>query len=92
MRAVESNDTKWYHLSVCRGMSLNWFYDEYEADQELAKTMDGICAACPVRKICFDEGTRNQEHGLWGGFFLSNGKIDPQRNEHKNETEWLWLA
>lgn len=77
-------DLKWYHLSVCQGMTTEYFYDEYESDPVLADTMDGICLSCPVRTMCLGEGMRNKDYGLWGGWFLTAGRIDEQRNAHKS--------
>ena len=82
------DDTKWYHLSICQGMNLNWFYDEYESDPVLAKNMDNICLSCPVRSACLREGIENKEYGLWGGVFLSAGRADRTRNAHKGDDIW----
>lgn len=82
------DDLRWYHVSVCRGMDLNWFYDDYEADSVFAANMDTICLACPVRSMCLRDGVENQEYGLWGGVFLNNGKMDPARNSHKTDDIW----
>ena len=40
---VDEQDVKWYHLAACNTMSINWFYDDYESDKELAKQVDQIC-------------------------------------------------
>lgn len=85
---LEDEELSWYHIGLCQGMRTNWFYDDYEADQELAKVMDNICLSCPARTSCLREGIENKEYGLWGGVFLSNGKIDIARNEHKTDEIW----
>lgn len=82
------DELEWYHLSICRGMKTNWFYDDYEADPMFAKLMDGICLSCPVRAMCLREGVENQEYGLWGAVFLNNGKTDTSRNAHKTDEVW----
>ncbi len=84
----QDDDLNWYHLSLCRDMETNWFYDDYERDPVLAAVMDDICLACPVRKFCLMEGLDNKEYGLWGGIFLDNGNVDKVRNEHKTEDVW----
>jgi len=81
-------DILWYHLGVCRGMDIKWFYEDYESDPVFAANMDSICLSCPVRAACLREGVENQEYGLWGGVFLINGKADPTRNQHKTEEVW----
>lgn len=85
---LEDDELEWWHLSVCRGMKTNYFYDDYEADPLFAGIMDGICLSCPVRNMCLAEGVENQEWGLWGGIFLNNGKVDKSRNAHKTEDIW----
>lgn len=85
---MADNDLKWYHISICRGMKTNWFYDDYEADPLFAEVMDSICFSCPVRAMCLREGEDNQEYGLWGGVYLNNGKPDETRNSHKSDETW----
>lgn len=82
------DELEWYHISVCKGMKTNWFYDDYEADSMFASVMDSICLSCPVRAMCLREGVSNQEYGLWGGVYLNNGKTDEARNSHKTDEVW----
>jgi hypothetical protein len=100
---LEDDELEWYHLSICRGMNdkregeephqhKDYFYDEYEADPVMAMVMDSICLSCPVRALCYREGVSNQEFGLWGGVFLTNGKIDESRNAHKSDEVWAQLG
>lgn len=84
----DEDEIEWYHLSICRGMRTNWFYDDYEADSLFASVMDSICLSCPVRKMCLRDGVENQEYGLWGAVYLNNGKADEARNSHKTEDIW----
>lgn len=81
-------ELEWWHLSVCKGMDTNYFYDTYEADPVFATVMDSICMSCPVRAMCLREGIENQEYGLWGGVYLNNGKTDEPRNSHKTKEVW----
>ena len=90
---LETDDEiEWYHISVCQGMKTNYFYDDYEADPIFASVMDSICLSCPVRKMCLREGVANKEYGLWGGVYLTNGKIDKQKNQHKTDDAWEGIA
>lgn len=83
-----NEDLRWYHLAICSGMPTNWFYDDYETDQTFAALMDDICLACPVRSQCLRDGVENNEFGLWGGVYLSNGRMDGAKNAHKDESIW----
>ena len=80
---IDELDIKWYHLSACKEMPINWFYDDYETDKELAKQVDQICLHCPVAKICHSEGVSNKEKGVWGGVYMDLGRPDKQHNSHK---------
>lgn len=84
----EDKSLRWYHLSVCRGMNVNHFYEDYERDSIFAGIMDSICLACPVRSLCLEEGLDGGEDGLWGGVYLTNGRVDVDKNNHKTESIW----
>lgn len=85
---LDEQTLSWWQLSLCKGMDLNWFYEEYEADDELAKAMDEVCLSCPVLKDCLMNGTDNKDFGLRGAIFLNNGKPDKNANRHKTEEVW----
>lgn len=85
---LDEHTLSWHQLAFCKGMELDWFYDGYEADEELAKAMDEVCLSCPVMKECLMEGTDNKDYGLRGAIFLNNGKPDRMRNQHKTEEVW----
>lgn len=93
------DDLQWWHLAVCKGMNdrresdkgtkhVDYFYEGYEDDPVFAATMDDICMSCPVRALCLRDGVENNEHGLWGGVYLTNGRMDPAKNAHKTEDTW----
>jgi hypothetical protein len=88
---LDPEDVKWYHLSACKSMSINWFYDEYESDKELAKQVDQVCLHCPVIKQCHAEGVANKEKGVWGGIYMDLGRSDKQYNLHKDSDTWKQL-
>ena len=81
---VDELDIKWYHLAACKEMPINWFYDEYENDKELAKQIDQVCLHCPVIKMCHQQGVKNKEKGVWGGIYMDLGRPDKQHNSHKD--------
>lgn len=96
------NDLRWWHLALCQGMNdraktkpgeprkkyVDKFYEGYEDDEVFAKVIDSICEACPVRAMCLREGIENREYGVWGGIYLTNGKMDTARNAHKTDDQW----
>jgi len=81
---IDELDIKWYHLAACKEMPINWFYDEYENDKELAKQIDQVCLHCPVIKMCHQQGVKNKEKGVWGGIYMDLGRPDKQHNSHKD--------
>ena len=88
---IDLDDLDWYHLGLCRGMDTNLFYDKYEADVNIAKNIDEACMGCPVIKMCYESGTENNEHGIWGGVYLNSGSVDKTRNTHKTKEVWKRL-
>lgn len=88
---IDQEDLKWYHLSACKEMPVNWFYDDYESDKELAKQIDQVCLHCPVIKQCHAEGIEGKEKGVWGGIYMDLGRTDKQYNIHKDPDTWKQL-
>lgn len=88
---IDQDDFDWYDLAVCRGMDTNLFYDQYEADQNIAKNIDEMCLSCPVLEMCFEAGKEMNEYGVWGGVFMSSGSIDKSKNLHKTADTWKRL-
>lgn len=88
---------RWQDLASCHGMAPRFFQkddnnaENYEEDVEIAKITDQMCLSCPVIQQCLDKGQKGNEWGVWGGVFLSAGKIDKSRNSHKTKEilkEW----
>lgn len=88
---IDKEDVKWYHLSACKNMPINWFYDDYESDKELAKQIDQVCLHCPVVRQCHAEGVATKEKGVWGGIYMDLGRTDKQYNVHKEADTWKEL-
>lgn len=88
---IDEEDVRWYHLATCKNMSINWFYDDYENDKVLAKTVDQVCLSCPVIKQCYAEGVKDKEKGVWGGVYLNLGRVDKLNNSHKDKEDWSRL-
>jgi hypothetical protein len=97
------DDMHWQDLAACKGMvqvselpdgSVDIFdpmFDSYENDSfpfALRLAVDNMCVSCPVQKICYEFGVENKEPGVWGGVYLTNGKHDSAKNEHKGKDLW----
>lgn len=85
---LDKDKLEWWHIAICNGMDTNLFYDKYEADVNIAKSIDEACLSCPVIKMCYEAGEQNDEYGVWGGVYLSAGLIDKARNLHKTQDVW----
>ncbi len=82
----------WTDLASCRSTApdlltgeADIFFDKYEKDPNQARATDETCLRCPVTKECFEYGQDNDLDGVWGGFYLRKGALDPVRNKHKTE-------
>lgn len=69
-------------------MPLQWFFEKYESDLDVAWRVDKVCLTCPVIKECYRYGVLTKAEGQWGGVYLMNGEIDPRRNAHKSREQW----
>lgn len=84
----DKDSVQWWHLSACRGIDTNLFFDKYEIDVNIAKSIDQCCLSCPVIKMCYESGIKNNEYGVWGGIYLSSGSTDKMKNIHKTKEVW----
>lgn len=83
---IDLDELQWIDLALCDGtMDTNMFFDDYEADEQVAKVVDEACLSCPVMAQCLQRGMDNNEWGVWGGIYLVAGKADKNRNSHKTE-------
>jgi hypothetical protein len=85
---IDPEDYDWPDFALCKGSDTNLFYDDYEADEQTARTVDQMCFSCPVQKQCLMYGMENSEWGVWGGVFLTAGKNDNNKNSHKSKDDW----
>lgn len=97
-----SEDAHWHELAACRDIVeviedegvrkvFDPMFDTYEnasSPYSIRVAVDEMCISCPVQSICYDYGTENDQSGVWGGVYLSNGKHDRTRNEHKTRDTW----
>jgi hypothetical protein len=85
---IDLEELEWQDLALCRDLETNLFYDDYESDESVAKTVDQACFSCPVQAQCLEWAVRNNEWGVWGGIYLTAGKPDKNRNSHKTKHDW----
>lgn len=100
---IDEEDVDWRDLSSCKNIVevyqdddgkkkvFDPMFDSYENDAApfaVRNAVDELCLSCPVQKICYMYGTGNGEPGVWGGVYLSNGKPDKSRNDHKTKETW----
>jgi hypothetical protein len=88
---IDQDDLEWFQLGICKGMDTNLFYEKYEADINIAKNIDEMCLSCPVIEMCYKNGVKQNEYGVWGGIYLNSGQIDKTRNMHKTQEVWKKL-
>jgi hypothetical protein len=85
---IDPEELQWTDLAVCNLMDTNLFFDDYEADENVAKMIDEACLSCPVMAQCLAQGMDNGEWGVWGGIYLTSGKPDQKKNAHKTPEVW----
>lgn len=88
---IDLDELEWQDLALCAGMEINKFYDDYESDENEARVVDEVCLSCPVMAQCMREGLDNGEWGVWGGVYLTSGKVDKNRNAHKSKETWAQI-
>ena len=69
-------------------METNLFFDSYETDPNIAKSIDQACMSCPVIAMCYKYGTESDNYGVWGGVYLNSGSVDSSKNIHKTQDIW----
>lgn len=64
---------EWRSRAACRGMDPNRFFPD-RSDRAGQETARRVCAACPVRALCLEDGLAHEDgvevdgrHGVWGG-------------------------
>lgn len=84
---------EWADGARCVGLDTNLFFDEYEGDKRIARSVDALCSLCIKQRECLALGVSRREWGVWGGIYLEDGDISEEYNDHKSSTDWenLWL-
>jgi hypothetical protein len=89
---IDPDTASWKEYAACHGLDTNYFYDYYESDPVMARTIDQTCLSCPIMKQCLQMGIENGEWGVWGGIYLTSGKKDTNKNAHKTKEDWDAIA
>lgn len=89
---IDPDTASWKEYAACKGLDTDFFYDYYEGDPFMAKTIDQTCLSCPVMVQCLEWGVENGEWGVWGGVYLTSGKKDTNKNAHKTKEVWDAIA
>lgn len=88
---IDKEDFVWQDLALCskyEHLHVNDFYENYTNSVYLAMQIDQMCLSCPVAKECSKAGRENNDYGVWGGVYLTNGKVDKEANKHKTKEVW----
>ena len=82
---LDKNELEWQDIALCLGMDTNLFFDLYETDVNVAKSIDQACISCPVISMCYEYGIESDNYGVWGGVYLTSGTPDKSKNSHKTK-------
>lgn len=76
----------WYKEALCRkgGWPLDFFFERYENEPNVAKVVDELCSSCPFRDRCLEEEVRSKGTGAFGGVYIVEGKYSREFNAHKS--------
>ena len=83
------NERDWRHLAACKGMDPNIFFPTRGGNHTLCAAK-AVCAACPVRTQCFQEGSAEYA-GVWGGKSSTQRRKSgiPKSSFHKQYRKWI---
>lgn len=76
----------------CDNVPIEYFFELYEYDDEIAEYVDDLCWNCPFQKRCLEYGMRTKVHnthipgtGVFGGVYINMGKYSISINSHKSK-------
>ncbi len=83
------NERNWRHQAACKGMNPNIFFPTRGGNHTLCAAK-AVCAACPVRTQCFQEGSAEYA-GVWGGKSSTQRRKSgiPKSSFHKQYRKWI---
>lgn len=74
---------EWQENAACKGEPLEFFFELYEDDRDIAEEVDNICFGCPVREECLSWAVKQSSTGVFGGAYLIHGRFNKAKNKHK---------
>ena len=74
--------------AACEGFDTNFFFEDYEDNDQIAMLVDNLCMGCPMIQECLTLGIENDSWGVFGGYYLVDGKISRSMNRHKTKKDW----
>jgi hypothetical protein len=83
------NERNWRHLAACKGMNPDLFFAQRN-DYQSVKQAKAVCAGCPVRTQCYQEGC-TEYAGVWGGKSSTQRRKSgiPKSSFHKQYRKWI---
>ena len=83
------NERDWRHQAACKGMNPNIFFPTRGGNDTLSFARS-VCASCPVRTQCFQEGCAEYA-GVWGGKSSTQRRKSgiPKSSFHKQYRKWI---
>ena len=59
----------------CIGVPIEYFFDKYLEDEDIAIEVINLCKNCPVKTECLNYGIKTKSTGIWGGRWLGSGRV-----------------
>jgi WhiB family redox-sensing transcriptional regulator len=83
------NERDWRHLAACKGMNPDLFFAQRN-DYQSVKQAKAVCAGCPVRTQCYQEGC-TEYAGVWGGLSATQRRKSgvPKSSFDKQYRQWI---
>lgn len=75
-------------LAACRESNPEDFFDNYLESEEVVATVAELCRSCQVRRQCLNFGVSTKSVGVWGGRWLSNGRMVKKKETIINDYFW----
>lgn len=81
--------TDWMDLASCKNIdNPEKFFDLYLESEEAVAEVQDLCIVCPVRIHCLNYGIYMKAVGVWGGRWLSGGKVIKKMNVASSSYFW----
>ena len=83
------NERDWRHLAACKGMNPEIFFPTH-AHSGSCNTAKAVCAGCPVKTQCYQEGC-TEHTGVWGGTSVNERRKQgcPRNSFNQKYRQWI---